>query len=112
MHHGRTQYVLQSSSVSLALMPSFAVVCLPIKTKDWSGSGHGYSARFPPNVMRVARDRMNAALAACRSAMEYRRVKLADDNLALFSPGIHLPERCVSFSNRSTQKRRCFTQTC
>ncbi|MHB0935614.1 MAG: DUF4838 domain-containing protein [Armatimonadota bacterium] len=51
------------------------------KIPDHAGCGFSYMRRFSPDAMAEARAKMNAALAACRTAMEYRRVKLADDSL-------------------------------
>jgi len=47
---------------------------------EHAGCGFSYMRRFTPEAMTVARSKMNAALAACKTAMEVRRVKLADDS--------------------------------
>ena len=48
---------------------------------EHAGCGFSYMRRFTPEAMAEARKRMDAALAACRTEMETRRVKLADDSL-------------------------------
>ena len=48
---------------------------------EHAGCGFSYMRRFTPEAMTEARKKMDAALAACETAMEYRRVKLADDSL-------------------------------
>jgi hypothetical protein len=48
---------------------------------EHAGCGFGYMRRFTPEAMAGARAKMNEALVACKTAMEYRRVKLADDSL-------------------------------
>jgi hypothetical protein len=53
-------------------------------TLDFSGCGFSYLRRWTPERLKEARTRMNAALAACRTPMEKRRVGLADDSLQLF----------------------------
>ena len=55
-----------------------------VKSKEWSGGGHGHSQRFPPEVMVLAREKMDLAIVSCSTAMEYRRVKLAADSLSIF----------------------------
>ncbi|MHB0935613.1 MAG: DUF4838 domain-containing protein [Armatimonadota bacterium] len=51
------------------------------KVPEHAGCGFSYMRRFTPEAMAEARTKMNAALAACKTAMEFRRVKLADDSL-------------------------------
>ena len=51
---------------------------------EHAGCGFGYTRRFTPERMTEARKLMNAALRACKTAMEYRRAKLADDSLRQF----------------------------
>lgn len=51
------------------------------KVLEHAGCGFSYMRRFTPEAMAEARAKMNAALAACKTAKEYRRVKLADDSL-------------------------------
>jgi len=46
-----------------------------------AGCGFSYLRRFTPERMAEARTRMNAALAACKTEMERRRVALADASL-------------------------------
>lgn len=53
-------------------------------TPEYSGCGFGHLRRFPPEVMAKWRTSMDAALAACGTITEYRRVKLADESLRLF----------------------------
>ncbi|MHB0935615.1 MAG: DUF4838 domain-containing protein [Armatimonadota bacterium] len=48
---------------------------------EHAGCGFSYMRRFTPERMAEARKRMDAALAACKTEMETRRVKLADDSL-------------------------------
>ncbi len=48
---------------------------------EHAGCGFGYMRRFTREALAGARAKMDAALAACQTAMEYRRVKLADDSL-------------------------------
>ncbi len=55
-----------------------------VRVPEYSGCGFGHLVRFTPEVLAQWRSKMDAALAACRTPMEYRRVKLADDSLKLF----------------------------
>jgi hypothetical protein len=55
-----------------------------IESDEHSGCGWGYLRRFTPGVMRTAREHMDEALLSCRTIMEYRRVRLADESLKLF----------------------------
>jgi len=48
---------------------------------EHAGCGFSYMRRFTPERMAEARKRMDAALQACKTPMETRRVKLADDSL-------------------------------
>ena len=50
---------------------------------EHAGCGFSYLRRFTPQAMAEARKKMDAALAACKTDMEKRRVKLADDSLRL-----------------------------
>jgi hypothetical protein len=49
-----------------------------------AGSPFGYLKIFTPDVMTASRADLNAALAACRTPLEYRRVKLIDESFSLF----------------------------
>jgi hypothetical protein len=53
-------------------------------TPEHAGNVFAYGKIFAPEVMRAARGRMDSALAACATPMEYRRVKLADDSFREF----------------------------
>jgi hypothetical protein len=55
-----------------------------LDAKEHAGSPFGYLKIFTPEVMRAARSDIDAALAACRTPMEYRRVKLIDESFSLF----------------------------
>ncbi len=50
----------------------------------YSGCCFGYLRVWAPERLAKARELMDAGLAACRTPMETRRVKLADDSLRLF----------------------------
>ncbi|MHB9106904.1 MAG: DUF4838 domain-containing protein [Armatimonadota bacterium] len=50
---------------------------------EHAGCGFSYMRRFTPQAMTAARTKINAALAACNTEMETRRVTLADDSLRL-----------------------------
>ncbi len=54
------------------------------KVPEHAGCHFGHVARFTPEVMQVGRDALDEALATCRTAMEYRRIKLADDSFREF----------------------------
>jgi len=54
------------------------------KSPEHAGSGFSYARRFTPERMVDMRKRMDAALAACKTPAETRRVKLADENLRQF----------------------------
>ncbi len=54
------------------------------KTPEHAGCAFGYGKRFTPDFMKKARESMNAAIAACKTDMEKRRVKLQDDSLKQF----------------------------
>jgi hypothetical protein len=58
--------------------------------KEHAGCGWGYARRFTPEFMQQARQVMNEALAACQTAMEYRRVKMQDDALKQFEKFMQL----------------------
>lgn len=48
---------------------------------EHAGCGFSYMRRFTPERMALARKKMDVALSACKTPMETRRVKLADDSL-------------------------------
>lgn len=54
------------------------------KTPEHAGNVFGYLHRFSKETMTTAREAINEALGACQTAMEYRRVKFADDSLRQF----------------------------
>ena len=51
---------------------------------EHAGCGFGYLRRFTPERMAEARKLMSSALSSCKTVMEYRRTKLADDSLRQF----------------------------
>ncbi|MBI2805454.1 MAG: DUF4838 domain-containing protein [Planctomycetes bacterium] len=51
------------------------------KVPEHAGCGFSYMRRFTPERMATARKKMDAALSACKTPMETRRVKFADDSL-------------------------------
>jgi len=51
---------------------------------EHAGNVFGYARRFAPEMMKRARTALDSATAACATAMEYRRVKLADDSFREF----------------------------
>ena len=55
-----------------------------LDAREYAGSPFGYLKIFTPEVMTAARADLNAAMALCRTPMEYRRVKLIDDAFGLF----------------------------
>ena len=55
-----------------------------LDAREYAGSPFGYLKIFTPEVMAAARADLDAALAACRTPLEYRRVKLIDESFALF----------------------------
>ncbi len=55
-----------------------------VETPEFAGCGRGHMRRFPPEVMTEARRLMDAALTACETVTEYRRVQIADESLRLF----------------------------
>ena len=55
-----------------------------VATPEYSGCGFGYIRRWTPARLDRARQLMNDALAACQTATEVRRVRLADESLELF----------------------------
>ena len=59
---------------------------------DHAGCGWSYLKRFPPAFLKTARETMDAALAAARTPLEYRRVKLQDDALRQFERFMALRE--------------------
>ncbi len=54
------------------------------ETPEHAGNVFGYLRRFPKERLAAARAAVNEALAACQTAMEYRRVKFTDDSLRQF----------------------------
>jgi len=54
------------------------------KVQEHAGCGFGYGVRFTPAVLKEARTAMNEALAAAKTADEYKRVKLQDTSLLQF----------------------------
>jgi len=54
------------------------------QTPEHGGSHFGFYRRFPPAVTDAARAALNDALKAARTALEYRRVKLAEDAFSEF----------------------------
>jgi len=55
-----------------------------LEARQYAGSPFGYLKIFTPEVMKAARGDIDAALAASRTPMEYRRVKLIDQSFGLF----------------------------
>lgn len=55
-----------------------------LEAREYAGSPYSYFKIFTPEVMRAARANLDEALAACRTPLEYRRVKLIDDSFGLF----------------------------
>ncbi len=55
-----------------------------IDSGEYAGSYFGYLRIFTPEVLANARAEIDAALALCQTALEYRRVKLIDESLTLF----------------------------
>jgi len=55
-----------------------------IDAKEYAGAHYGYLKIFTPEVLAAAKAEIDAALSACRTPMEYRRVKLIDESFALF----------------------------
>lgn len=55
-----------------------------LEAREYAGSPFCYLKIFTPEVMKAARADLDAALAACRTPMEYRRVKLIDESFVLF----------------------------
>jgi hypothetical protein len=55
-----------------------------VRTPEFSGGGFGHLRRWTPARLGEARRLLDAALAACRTPLETRRVTLADDSLRLF----------------------------
>ena len=55
-----------------------------LDAREFAGSPFGYLKIFTPEVMAAARADLDAALAACRTPLEYRRVKLIDESFGLF----------------------------
>ncbi|MDA0837908.1 MAG: DUF4838 domain-containing protein [Planctomycetota bacterium] len=68
---------------------------------EHAGCGFGYTRRFTPDRMTEARRLMNAALSACKTAMEYRRARLADDSLRQFE--LFMKLRWDLFAGRFTR---------
>jgi hypothetical protein len=74
------------------------------ESKCYSGSGFGYLKVFTPEVMQEARGLVDEALAACRTPMEYRRVKLVDDSLTLFERFMKMREDFATGSLRTLDR--------
>lgn len=55
-----------------------------LEAREYAGSPFGYLKIFTPGVMKSARADIDAALAVCRTPLEYRRVKLIDESFGLF----------------------------
>ena len=55
-----------------------------LEAREYAGSPFGYLKIFTPEVMASARADLQASLAACRTPVEYRRVKLIDESFNLF----------------------------
>jgi hypothetical protein len=55
-----------------------------LEAREYAGSPYGYLKIFTPEVMKEARADLDAALAASRTPLEYRRVKLIEESFALF----------------------------
>jgi len=55
-----------------------------LDAREYAGSPYGYFKIFTPEVMQAARANLDEALAACRTPLEYRRVKLIDESFRLF----------------------------
>lgn len=55
-----------------------------VETPEYSGCGFGYMRRWTPERMVEARRLMDAGRHACRTEVERRRVRLADESLTLF----------------------------
>ncbi len=55
-----------------------------VDTDEFAGCARGHLRRFPPAVMRTARQLMDQALAACENDTERERVTIADESLQLF----------------------------
>ncbi len=55
-----------------------------LDAREYAGSPYSYFKIFTPEVMKAARANLDEALAACRTPLEYRRVKLIDDSFGLF----------------------------
>jgi hypothetical protein len=55
-----------------------------LDAREYAGSPYGYFKIFTPEVMKAARANLDEALAACRTPLEYRRVKLIDESFGLF----------------------------
>ncbi len=55
-----------------------------VKTPEYSGCGFGYLRRWTPERLATARKLMDAALAACQTPTETKRVKMADESLKQF----------------------------
>ncbi|MBI2195285.1 MAG: DUF4838 domain-containing protein [Planctomycetes bacterium] len=55
-----------------------------VKTPEYSGAGHGYIRRFTPEVMKKARELLNAGMQAARGTLEKARVTLAHEAFSQF----------------------------
>jgi len=63
-----------------------------VSEPDFAGAGWAYRRRFTPKVMKQARALMDEALAACQTAMEYRRVDMADESLRQFERSMRMED--------------------
>ncbi len=55
-----------------------------VKTPEYAGDAFSYARRWTPDRLKKARALLRAGRDACVTAMEARRVELADDSLTLF----------------------------
>lgn len=55
-----------------------------LDAREYAGSPFSYFKIFTPEVMKEARANIDEALKACRTPIEYRRVKLIDQSFGLF----------------------------
>ncbi len=63
-----------------------------VDNPEYTGGDFGYLLRFTPAVMKMARELMNAGVAACRTKVETERVELADASLRQFEKYMKLRE--------------------
>ncbi len=67
-----------------------------VDVPDYAGAAWGYRRRFTPDVMQKARQLMDEACAACKTAMEARRVAMADESLRQFERFMDMEEKLAS----------------